>query len=86
MLLLTAAVGACSSPAPTGGPATTSPVAGATTSSASTGDFSARVTVGGHQVYLECHGSGHLVILERYDEVNGELDRLLSDAGVVDEP
>ncbi|MGB0099133.1 MAG: alpha/beta hydrolase, partial [Nocardioides sp.] len=31
---------------------------------------------------LECHGAGHMVILERHDEVNGELDRLLGSAGV----
>ena len=40
----------------------------------------------GGSTLLECHGAGHMVILERYDEVNGELDRLLADAGVVDEP
>ncbi|WP_028636333.1 alpha/beta fold hydrolase [Nocardioides sp. URHA0032] len=31
---------------------------------------------------LECHGAGHMVILERYDEVDGELDKLLAAAGV----
>ena len=30
---------------------------------------------------LECEGAGHLVIMERYDDVNEELDRLLSSAG-----
>jgi pimeloyl-ACP methyl ester carboxylesterase len=30
---------------------------------------------------LECHGAGHMVILERSDEVNGELDRLLRSTG-----
>ncbi len=31
---------------------------------------------------LECHGAGHMVILERPDEVNGELDKLLAATGV----
>jgi len=31
---------------------------------------------------LECEGAGHMLILERHDEVNGELDRLLAAAGV----
>ena len=31
---------------------------------------------------LECHGAGHMVILERHDEVNGELDRVLGATGV----
>lgn len=31
---------------------------------------------------LECHGAGHMVILERHDEVNGELDKLLRTVGV----
>ena len=30
---------------------------------------------------LECQGAGHLVIMERHDEVNGELDHLLAAAG-----
>jgi pimeloyl-ACP methyl ester carboxylesterase len=30
---------------------------------------------------LECEGAGHLVIMERYDDVNEELDRLLASAG-----
>ena len=30
---------------------------------------------------LECDGAGHLVIMERHDEVNDELDRLLAAAG-----
>lgn len=30
---------------------------------------------------LECHGAGHMVILERSSEVNGELDRLLRTTG-----
>ncbi|GAA4378330.1 alpha/beta hydrolase [Nocardioides caricicola] len=34
---------------------------------------------------LECHGAGHMVLLERPDEVNGELDRLLGTTGAVDE-
>ncbi len=33
---------------------------------------------------LECHGAGHMVILERYDEVNGELDRMIDATGVVE--
>ncbi|GAA1166310.1 alpha/beta hydrolase [Nocardioides aquiterrae] len=37
--------------------------------------------IGGSTI-LECHGAGHMVILERSDEVNGELDKLLSQAGV----
>lgn len=32
---------------------------------------------------LECHGAGHMVILERSDEVNGELDKLLAATGAV---
>ena len=36
----------------------------------------------GGSTLLECHGAGHMVILERYDEVNGELDRLLGASGV----
>lgn len=38
----------------------------------------------GGSTLLECHGAGHLVILERHSEVNGELDRLLAAAGVED--
>jgi pimeloyl-ACP methyl ester carboxylesterase len=30
---------------------------------------------------LECEGAGHLVIMERHDDVNHELDRLLAAAG-----
>ena len=30
---------------------------------------------------LECEGAGHMVIMERHDEVNEELDRLLASAG-----
>ncbi|HEY3528111.1 MAG TPA: alpha/beta hydrolase [Nocardioides sp.] len=30
---------------------------------------------------LECEGAGHMVIMERHDEVNAELDRLLAAAG-----
>jgi pimeloyl-ACP methyl ester carboxylesterase len=30
---------------------------------------------------LECEGAGHLVIMERHDDVNAELDRLLAAAG-----
>ena len=37
--------------------------------------------IGGSTI-LECHGAGHMVILERSDEVNGELDKLLATAGV----
>ncbi|MDF1603560.1 alpha/beta hydrolase [Nocardioides sp. YIM 152315] len=33
---------------------------------------------------LECHGAGHMVIMERRDEVNGELDRLLAATGAED--
>lgn len=33
---------------------------------------------------LECHGAGHMVILERRDEVNGELDQLLAATGAED--
>ncbi|GAA4710538.1 alpha/beta hydrolase [Nocardioides conyzicola] len=33
---------------------------------------------------LECHGAGHMVILERHSEVNGELDRLLAATGAED--
>ncbi len=29
---------------------------------------------------LECEGAGHMVILERHDQVNAELDQLLSAA------
>jgi pimeloyl-ACP methyl ester carboxylesterase len=64
VLLVTAAAGACSSPAPTAtsGPATGS-VAGATSSNASSRDFAAHLTVGGRQVYLECHGLGRPTIV-----------------------
>jgi pimeloyl-ACP methyl ester carboxylesterase len=40
----------------------------------------------GGSTLLECHGAGHMVILERYDEVNGELDRLLDATGAAAEP
>ena len=30
---------------------------------------------------FECEGAGHMVIMERHDEVNEELDRLLAAAG-----
>jgi pimeloyl-ACP methyl ester carboxylesterase len=33
---------------------------------------------------LECHGAGHMVLLERPDEINGELDRLLDATGAAD--
>jgi pimeloyl-ACP methyl ester carboxylesterase len=33
---------------------------------------------------LECHGAGHMVVLERSEEVNGELDRLLATTGAVE--
>ncbi len=59
VLLVAALAGACSSPTPTGASQTTTgSAAGATTGGRSNGDFAARVTVGGRQVYLECHGSG----------------------------
>ncbi|WP_395691162.1 alpha/beta fold hydrolase [Nocardioides sp.] len=32
---------------------------------------------------LECHGAGHMVILERSDEVDGEIDKLLAATGTV---
>ena len=38
----------------------------------------------GGSTLLECHGAGHMVILERYDEVNGELDRMLEATGAVE--
>ena len=38
----------------------------------------------GGSTLLECHGAGHMVILERYDEVAGELDKLLASTGVVE--
>lgn len=38
----------------------------------------------GGSALLECHGAGHMVILERPDEVNGELDRMLEATGVVE--
>jgi pimeloyl-ACP methyl ester carboxylesterase len=40
----------------------------------------------GGSTLLECHGAGHMVILERYDEVNGELDRLLEATGTAAGP
>jgi pimeloyl-ACP methyl ester carboxylesterase len=30
---------------------------------------------------LECEGAGHMVLMERHDEVNDELDRLIAAAG-----
>jgi pimeloyl-ACP methyl ester carboxylesterase len=33
---------------------------------------------------LECHGAGHMVLLERHSEVNGELDQLLAATGAED--
>jgi pimeloyl-ACP methyl ester carboxylesterase len=30
---------------------------------------------------LECQGAGHLVIMERHDDVNAELDHLIAAAG-----
>jgi pimeloyl-ACP methyl ester carboxylesterase len=36
----------------------------------------------GGSTLLECEGAGHMVILERSDDVNAELDRLLAAAGV----
>ena len=38
----------------------------------------------GGSTLLECHGAGHMVILERRDEVNGEIDRLLAATAVED--
>ncbi len=70
-LVLVAALGACSSPAPTAGGGTTSSAAAATTTSAATGDFAARVTVGGRQVYLECHGSGRPTVVLQSGYGNG---------------
>ncbi|MEP9363742.1 alpha/beta hydrolase [Nocardioides sp. CN2-186] len=35
---------------------------------------------------IEAHGAGHMVLLERHDEVNGELDRLLAATGAEDVP
>lgn len=64
VILVTAAVSACSSPSPTGaGGATTGSAAVATPSSASTGDIAGRFTVAGRQLYLECHGSGRPTIV-----------------------
>jgi pimeloyl-ACP methyl ester carboxylesterase len=36
----------------------------------------------GGSTLLECEGAGHMVVLERHDEVDAELDRLLAAAGV----
>jgi pimeloyl-ACP methyl ester carboxylesterase len=30
---------------------------------------------------LECEGAGHMVIMERHEDVNAELDRLIAAAG-----
>jgi pimeloyl-ACP methyl ester carboxylesterase len=38
----------------------------------------------GGSTLLECHGAGHMVILERSDEVNGELDKLLTATGAAE--
>jgi pimeloyl-ACP methyl ester carboxylesterase len=35
----------------------------------------------GRSSLLECEGAGHMVIMERHDDVNAELDRLLAAAG-----
>jgi hypothetical protein len=59
-----AVVGACSSPVTTGTSVTpTSPAVGTTTVGASSDDLAARFTVGGRQVYLECHGSGRPTVV-----------------------
>ena len=63
-LLVMAVVGACSSPVTTGTSVTpTSPAVGTTTVGASSDDLAARFTVGGRQVYLECHGSGRPTVV-----------------------
>jgi pimeloyl-ACP methyl ester carboxylesterase len=36
----------------------------------------------GGSTLLECEGAGHMVVLERHDEVDAEIDRLLAAAGV----
>jgi pimeloyl-ACP methyl ester carboxylesterase len=54
-VLVAAGTATCSSPAPSGGGATT---AAAAAVSAASGDYAGKVTVGGRQLYLECHGSG----------------------------
>jgi pimeloyl-ACP methyl ester carboxylesterase len=40
----------------------------------------------GGSTLRECEGAGHLVILERYADVNAELDRLLDDTGAGIDP
>ena len=35
----------------------------------------------GGSTLLECAGAGHMVMLERHDQVNAELDQLLAAAG-----
>jgi pimeloyl-ACP methyl ester carboxylesterase len=65
-MLLTAVLGfvlvssACTAPASPSAPS--SPSAGPTGPAAS-GDFAGLVEVGGHQVYLECHGSGSPTVI-----------------------
>lgn len=71
-VLLAALTGACSSSPGSGGAATST--AGPSTVSASSaagGDFAARVTVGGRQVYLECHGSGRPTVVMQSGYGNG---------------
>jgi pimeloyl-ACP methyl ester carboxylesterase len=38
----------------------------------------------GGSTLLECHGAGHMVLLERSDEVTGELDGLLAATGAAE--
>jgi pimeloyl-ACP methyl ester carboxylesterase len=71
-VLLAALAGACSSSSSSGGAATsTAASSSAPASSAVSGDFAARVTVGGRQVYLECHGSGRPTVLLQSGYGNG---------------
>jgi len=71
-VLLAALAGACSSSSGSGGAATsTAASSSAPASSAVSGDFAARVTVGGRQVYLECHGSGRPTVLLQSGYGNG---------------
>ncbi len=72
-VLLAAVTGACSSAPGSGGAggAATGTAAPATTSSAASGDFAAQVTVGGHKVYLECHGAGRPTVVLQSGYGNG---------------
>ena len=63
---------ACSSPPPSGAGATTAATTTATTTvGAGSGDVAGKVTVGGRQLYLECHGSGSPTILLQSGYGNG---------------